>query len=137
MGNGTGSQPEQPVLGLKYQFIQTCALLKYLRFYFLRKQKLTPRTQYHFRLLFLQCEETFPPANNSATRFYQVAADLMKSLLLFCSPFIKEKKPEVRISTEISKNLPLNGDAGILPAEVVNPGLILAFASLRLTSYLR
>lgn len=49
--------------------------------------KPAPRTHYHFRLLFLYCEETFPPANNSATRLDQVAANFMKSLLLFCSPF--------------------------------------------------
>lgn len=58
--------------------------------------KPTPRTHYHFRLLFLYCEETFPPANNSATRLDQVAANFMKSLLLFCSPFFfflnEEKK---------------------------------------------
>lgn len=97
-------QVEQSVCTLKYS-IQTRSLLKRLRLnkakrYFTVTERTTPGTQYHFRLLFLQREKTFPPPNNSATRFDQIAANLMESLLLFCSPFNKEK-PGIRIHVVI------------------------------------
>lgn len=44
------------------------------------------KTKYHFRLFFLQRKEAFPPAHSSASCFYEITADFMKSLLLFGGP---------------------------------------------------